>query len=599
MKKFIICFCLLNALWLGSCKKYLTEESEDRFTASTLFETPEGLEKMVIALYPYERSLVSKGTANGILSAYIWNERTTDLCNFTTGDDANLSRFTSPGPSSNIRGLVYSPYWTHRYYIIGRANEVIHYGAQFGDQSKVTVAEAYYWRAYCYYGLWARFSRLFLSTEPVTRQNMNDLVYAPADSAAVFKLMYADAEKAIEGLPLTRTTNDLGRVTRAAARHQLALIAAWAKDWTTVTKQVEQIDVENTVRLESTPDRVFNRSDLYATSETLFALRFSKERGGGSGHRRGAQYINIIAEIDYTQKLENGTLVKYNTDNLGRQWGLVYPNSYLMSRYKSGDKRTTAYYKVDYAYQNPNKLITIPVNQVKVDASTGKQYNTTTNQTAAPVKVKVGDIIRGRDIAAATGTKIDRRNLLPSSIKMYDAWNKPLDADGANSSYKDVMVYRLAESYLLAAEAYFRLGNPGKALEYYNKTWTRAGNPVETNPVTFTMLMDEQARELAFEGRRWDFLKRNGIWYDQVRKYGGDFTKFPAATVGYSAATYGISDGRDALFGPNPDYYADFNGADNDVLIRYNVKPFHVNWPIPQDQIDAMGAQNFPQTTGY
>jgi hypothetical protein len=599
MKKFIICFCLLNALWLGSCKKYLTEESEDRFTASTLFETPEGLEKMVIALYPYERSLVSKGTANGILSAYIWNERTTDLCNFTTGDDANLSRFTSPGPSSNIRGLVYSPYWTHRYYIIGRANEVIHYGAQFGDQSKVTVAEAYYWRAYCYYGLWARFSRLFLSTEPVTRQNMNDLVYAPADSAAVFKLMYADAEKAIEGLPLTRTTNDLGRVTRAAARHQLALIAAWAKDWTTVTKQVEQIDVENTVRLESTPDRVFNRSDLYATSETLFALRFSKERGGGSGHRIGAQYINIIAEIDYTQKLENGTLVKYNTDNLGRQWGLVYPNSYLMSRYKSGDKRTTAYYKVDYAYQNPNKLITIPVNQVKVDASTGKQYNTTTNQTAAPVKVKVGDIIRGRDIAAATGTKIDRRNLLPSSIKMYDAWNKPLDADGANSSYKDVMVYRLAESYLLAAEAYFRLGNPGKALEYYNKTWTRAGNPVETNPVTFTMLMDEQARELAFEGRRWDFLKRNGIWYDQVRKYGGDFTKFPAATVGYSAATYGISDGRDALFGPNPDYYADFNGADNDVLIRYNVKPFHVNWPIPQDQIDAMGAQNFPQTTGY
>jgi hypothetical protein len=599
MKKFIICFCVLNALWLGSCKKYLTEESEDRFTASTLFETPEGLEKMVIALYPYERSLVSKGTANGILSAYIWNERTTDLCNFTTGDDANLSRFTSPGPSSNIRGLVYSPYWTHRYYIIGRANEVIHYGAQFGDQSKVTVAEAYYWRAYCYYGLWARFSRLFLSTEPVTRQNMNDLVYAPADSAAVFKLMYADAEKAIEGLPLTRTTNDQGRVTKAAARHQLALIAAWAKDWTTVTKQVEQIDVENTVHLESTPDRVFNRSDLYATSETLFALRFSKERGGGSGHRIGAQYINIIAEIDYTQKLENGTLVKYNTDNLGRQWGLVYPNSYLMSRYKSGDKRTTAYYKVDYAYQNPNKLITIPVNQVKVDASTGKQYNTTTNQTAAPVKVKVGDIIRGRDIAAATGTKIDRRNLLPSSIKMYDAWNKPLDADGANSSYKDVMVYRLAESYLLAAEAYFRLGNPGKALEYYNKTWTRAGNPVETNPVTFTMLMDEQARELAFEGRRWDFLKRNGIWYDQVRKYGGDFTKFPAATVGYSAATYGISDGRDALFGPNPDYYADFNGADNDVLIRYNVKPFHVNWPIPQDQIDAMGAQNFPQTTGY
>lgn len=589
----------MNALLLGSCKKYLTEESEDKFTASTLFETPEGLEKMVIALYSYERSMVSKGTANGILSAFIWNERTTDLCNFTTGDDANLSRFSSPGPSSSIRGLVYSPFWTHRYYLIGRTNEIIHYGAQFGDKAKGSVAEASFWRAYCYYGLWSRFSRLFLSTEPVTKENMNKLVYTPADSVNVFKLMYADAERAIEGLPLTRDAQSQGRITKAAARHLLALIAAWAKDWTTVTEQVEIIDTENTVHLETTPDRVFNRSDLYATSETLFALRFSKERGGGSGHRIGAQYINIIAEIDYTHKMENGTLVKYNTDNLGRQWGLVYPNSYLMSRYKSGDKRTAAYYKINYTYQNPGKLITIPVAQLRTDASTGKQYYTTTNRTGAPLQVKVGDVLYGRDIAAATGNKIDRRNLLPSSIKMYDAWSKPLDADGATSSYKDVMVYRLAESYLLAAEAYFRLGNQEKALKFYNKTWTRAGNPTETAALTFEMIMDEQARELAFEGRRWDFLKRNGIWYDQVRKYAGDFTKYPAASVGYTAAAYGISDGRDALFGPNPDYYADFNGSDNDVLVRYNVKPFHVNWPIPQDQIDAMGAQNFPQTPGY
>jgi hypothetical protein len=599
MRKIAIFFCLLNTLVLASCKKYLTEESEDRFTAATLFETPEGLEKMVVALYPYERSLVNKGNANGLLAAYIWNERTTDLCMFTTGDDANLSRFTSPGPTSNIRALAYSPYWTHRYYIIGRTNEVIHYGASFGDQSKETVAEASFWRAYCYYGLWSRFSRLYLSTEPVTKENMDKLVYTPADSAAVFKLMYDDAKRAIEGLPLVRDARNQGRVTKAAARHQLALIAAWAKDWTTVTEQVAQIDAENTVRLESAPGSVFNRSDLYATSETLFALRFSRERGGGTGHRIGSQYINIIAEVDYTHKMENGTLVKYNTDNLGRQWGLVYPNSYLMSKYPANDRRITAYYKSNYAYQNPNKLITIPVAQLRTDASTGKQFYTTTNRTAAPVKVQIGDIIHGRDIAAATGTKIDRRNLLPSSIKMYDSWSKPLDADGANSSFKDIMIYRLAESYLLAAEAYFRLGNGDKALEYYNKTWTRAGNVAETNPLTFEMIMDEHARELAFEGRRWDFLKRNGIWYDQVRKYSGDFTKFPAASVGYSAGTYGISDGRDALFGPNPDYYADFNGSDNDVLVRFNVKPFHVNWPIPQDQIDAMGPQNFPQTTGY
>ncbi len=293
---------------------------------------------MAIALYLMKGGLVSKGTANGILSAFIWNERTTDLCNFTTGDDANLSRFTSPGPSSNISGLVYSPYWTHRYYIIGRTNEIIHYGAKFGDESKQTVAEASFWRAYCYYGLWSRFGRLFLSTEPVTKENMNDLKYTPADSAAVFKLMYDDARRAVDGLPLVRDADDQGRVARAAARHLLALIAAWSKDWATVTDQVSAIDAENTVHLEATPDKVFNRSDLYASSESLFALRFSKERGGGSGHRIGSQYVNIIAELDYMTQIVNGVQVKYNSENLGREWGLVFPNSYLMSRYKSGDK---------------------------------------------------------------------------------------------------------------------------------------------------------------------------------------------------------------------------------------------------------------------
>src|SRR5690606_24525656 len=143
------------------------------FTASTLFDTPEGLEKMVIALYPYERGIVTKGNPNGFLAAYLWAERTTDLVVFTTGDDANLSRFTSPGPGGNIDNLLYSPFWTHRYYLIGRANEIIFYGNKLGDDAKSSVAEASFWRAYCYYGLWSRFSRLYLTTEPITKDNLS------------------------------------------------------------------------------------------------------------------------------------------------------------------------------------------------------------------------------------------------------------------------------------------------------------------------------------------------------------------------------------------------------------------------------------------
>jgi hypothetical protein len=595
MKKYTKIFTgLLLCSSLLSCKDYLEEVSETNFTTATLFETAEGIGKMTESLYAYERQLARKGNANGFLATHLWGERNTDLSVFTTGDDANLSRFTSPGPTSSIRGLIYSPYWTHRYYIIGRTNEIIHHGEKFGEDTKQAVAEAKFWRAYSYYGLWTRFGKLYLSTEPITKENMDGIKYTPADSADVFKLMYTDLDAAITGLPLADKQD--GKITQDAARHLKALVAAWSKDWEEVLAQVDAVEKNGAHMLMNSPGEVFDRKDYFNLPEALFSLNYSLERGGGEGHRLGSQYINIIAETDYTHKMVNGVLVKYHEDNLGRQWGLAYPNSYLMSLYGSGDKRLTAFYKQDYTYQNPNKLITIPVSTTEVDAQTGLTYSTTSNTGSEPIKVSVGSRLYGRDIFAATKTKIDRRNILPSSTKMYDKWDKLIDADGP-ASYKDVMIYRLAETFLLGAEAAVKLGNQAKAAHYFNKTWTRAGNAPVTGNVTFDMVRDEHARELAFEGRRYEFLKRNGIWFKQVSSYAGDFTKYPGANVPYNKATYGLTDGRDKNFGPNPNYYIDFNGSDNDILVRFNVRPFHVNWPIPQDQIDAMG--DFPQNTGY
>ena len=599
--------CLICTTW--SCADYLTEKSESGFTAATLFDTPQGLEKMVIALYPYERGLTHAGNTNGFLAAQLWGERNTDIVIFCTGDDANLCRYTSPGPTSNISGLIYEPYWKARYYLIGRTNEIITYGQQFGDASKATVAEASFWRAYCYYGLWSRFSRCYLSTEPVTQGNINSLIYAPADSSSVFKLMYQDLDRAIQGLPIQVPTANKGRIGRETARHQKALVAAWAKDWQEVANQVDSIVIESPaagLSFITDPATIFNRSDIVNGSETLFSLIFSNERGGvdvassgtSGGHRLGSQFVNTIADNSLTSQVINGVTVQYNLENLGRQWGLAYPNSYLMSLYPKGDKRIKAYYKVYYTYQNPNNLPTIPVSTNAV--FNGVTVNSSTNFTGSPRKVVIGDTIFGRDVKAAKLAALDRRAYFPSSLKLVDVLTKPLDADGSFLSYKDILIYRLSESYLLGAEAYYHLGNQTKTREYYNKTWTRAGNPAITTDITFDMIRDEQARELAFEGRRWDFLKRNGIWYDQMRSFAGDFTVMPTATnvPGYNAATYAVSDGRDPKSKPNPAWFYDFSGSANDAFVRFNVQPIHVNWPIPQSQIDAMGP-SFPQNPGY
>ncbi|MHB9056539.1 MAG: RagB/SusD family nutrient uptake outer membrane protein [Paludibacteraceae bacterium] len=601
MKKnflYIITGLLMVTGLVGCGDDFLTEKSETSFTASTLFTTPDGIDKMTFALYAYERSFLNTGV-NSIPAAFIYSERITDLVVFLTGDDARISRYTNAGPSSDVGDLLYSPFWSHRYYMIGRTNEIIYYGDKLGDEAKESVAEGRFWRAYNYYGLWSRFSKVYLSTEPVTKDNLESLTYTPADSVAVFKLMYEDLDKAIENLPEVPVVKE--RISKSTARHMKALVAAWARDWPEVAKQVDEIDKDPAHGFIPSPFNIFNGPDLF-NSETLLALNFMQGRGGSldnatGGHRLGSQYSNKMFQETYTFKVVNNVVQQYNIENLGNNWGLAFPNSYLMSLYPKNDLRLSAYYKRYFTYQNPNSLITVPA--AKDVTVNGVTLRSTMNETGSPRTVAIGDTIYGRDIVAAKKPKLNRRALLPASLKMVDIWTKPLDADGKNS-FRDVLIYRISESYLLGAEAYYQLGNQEKARYYYNKTWERGGNPKETGEITFDMIRDENARELAFEGRRFEFLKRNGIWYSQMRSYAGDFTRYPSSTFTlFDKNAYGVSDGRDPKFGPNPNYYYDFNGSDNDAMVRFNVKPAYVNWPIPQDQIDAMGAANFPQNSGY
>ena len=77
--------------------------------------------------------------------------------------------------------------------------------------------------------------------------------------------------------------------------------------------------------------------------------------------------------------------------------------------------------------------------------------------------------------------------------------------------------------------------------------------------------MDEQARELSFEGDRWYFLKRLGILIEQIKAYAGD----PKSLHPFSDVT---------ICPPTPHF---------------------VRWPIPEAEVINMGAENFPQNIGY
>ena len=79
-------------------------------------------------------------------------------------------------------------------------------------------------------------------------------------------------------------------------------------------------------------------------------------------------------------------------------------------------------------------------------------------------------------------------------------------------SDNDVILYRLAEIYLLEAEAYAGINNTTKAIEYLNKTRGRAGignYTGATDKVSVEKeILNERGRELFFENKRWFDLVR-------------------------------------------------------------------------------------------
>ncbi|HWW42146.1 RagB/SusD family nutrient uptake outer membrane protein, partial [Pedobacter sp.] len=132
------------------------------------------------------------------------------------------------------------------------------------------------------------------------------------------------------------------------------------------------------------------------------------------------------------------------------------------------------------------------------------------------------------------------------------------------NSHRPIMVFRLAETYLVAAEAAFKLGQNEAAAAYLNTLRTRAAAPgkqaqmqVTASDINIDFILDERSRELFAENVRWFDLVRTGKLLERVRKY-------------------------------------------DDFEAKNNIKDFHVLRPIPLSQINAVTVGTpYPQNPGW
>lgn len=155
----------------------------------------------------------------------------------------------------------------------------------------------------------------------------------------------------------------------------------------------------------------------------------------------------------------------------------------------------------------------------------------------------------------------------------------------------DWYVFRLAETYLLRAEAYWWKGNVGLAMQDVNAVRTRAGAAPYTDQSSFDIgtILDERARELFWEEPRKTELSRIAFLFAQTgESYRGK---------SYSESSFGTDNFYYDRIMETTDFYNQGVHANNGQ--EYTMSPYHVLWPIPQAAISTNTKGVLNQNFGY
>lgn len=173
----------------------------------------------------------------------------------------------------------------------------------------------------------------------------------------------------------------------------------------------------------------------------------------------------------------------------------------------------------------------------------------------------------------------------------YKIYNPdPRSTQPRGGSY-DWYVFRLAETYLLRAEAYWWKGDIANAMADVNEVRTRAKAAPYTDAGTFDIgtILDERARELFWEEPRKTELSRIAFLFAQTgQTYNGK---------SYTTAEFGTSNFfYDRVMEKNSFYN---KGVQANNGQEYTMSPFHVLWPIPQAAISSNTNGVLNQNFGY
>ncbi|WP_337042916.1 RagB/SusD family nutrient uptake outer membrane protein [Emticicia sp. 17c] len=548
-------FGVMGMLMLTQSCKDILDETVISGIGNDYMNTPKGFEDGVKAAYSSLRYYY--GTQQGLTLT----EYGTDI--YATGADGGYKGFHFYDTQLNPTVDYLINTWDELYRGVNTCNAVIGRAPKVNISDAVKkqrIAEAKFLRAHYYYILhqqWGGVDLRLTETLSPTKDTKR------ASDAEMYSAIIKDLNEAIPDLEAKAQSSDYGRATKPAAETLLAKVylakaysaSKAADDFTKAAELCKSVINNYGFKLLDDYAQVHDENNQ-VNSEVVFAVQYTSDPltnlTNNTGSVNGGNNLHLLFGMQYDVQPGMKRDVFY-----GRPFKRLRPTAYCLD-VVFGERKNDSRYKKTFR-------------DTWLSNNPGANLNASFDNSKSKLTFAAGDtaiFIPGYEMSKEERAKKKYQVLVPSAYNeaLFPTLQKFFDTKRPDLTYeagsRDFFVFRLADVYLMLAEAQLKANNISEATKAINAVRYRAGWPgkkdamlITDAQMNFEMIIEERARELAGEQTRWMDLKRWGLLVERVKKYN------PQAAV--------------------------------------NVSDKHYVRPIPQTQIDRSTKGAFAQNTGY
>jgi hypothetical protein len=565
--KSIIFLFLLAGVF--SCKKsFLDETPQDFLSANNAFKTAADFQASINNVYRLVRhELYTENDNNPMEYQY-----RTDIAFYVPAAfPANLSGEINPNSSIMLN------HWRAWYKVVAEANTILNrIGSSSLTPAEKTLFEARgrFFRGFAYRCLSYIWGGVPLELNEVTEPKVD---YKRATRKEVYAQVIQDLSFAAANLPdITSSAVKDGEVTKQAANHLLsevyladgqfqnavnaatAVISSPGMSLMTSRFGSRRTEVPGDVYWDLFRKGNQNRKTS-GNTEAIWVIQIETDVPGGaavsttgfaSGDGFSMERVHVPLVRDLT--VNNVSCVQWPASNYssgGRGVGFWAPSKYFQDSVYAADpvndiRNANHNFVRRFLVTNPSS----PLFNTIID------YHNLPAGTRGTSGVTLSSGVPSRALYPYQ-TKATEPGAHPANLYQVPGFPNQLK-NGAGFTYQDQYMFRLAETYLLRAEAYLGLGQTGNAANDLNVVRARSNAAaIAAGAVTIDFILDERIRELGIEEKRMFTLMRLNKWYDRVIKC-------------------------------NPFYASAAN-------TKYNL------WPIPQAEIERNRGAVLAQNPGY